>query len=148
MDCTFIQNNLFAIAENHLTEAEMSGVKEHLSACANCAASVASFASLFELIERDRKAEFNPFLSTRILQKMENRSVRPGRGVLLLMPGALRPLLAAVLIILAVFTGFLAGKQGKHLSEAPAYRNDLKTMKSDLFISELNDEDKTVELYK
>jgi len=148
MDCTFIQNNLFAIAENHLTETEMSGVREHVSACANCAASVAAFSSLFDVIERDRQAEYNPFLSTRILQKMENHSVLRRRGVLHQMPGILRPLLAVALIVLAVFTGFLAGKQGKHFTEAPAYRNDLNAMKSDLFISELNDEDKTVELYK
>ena len=52
------------------------------------------------------------------------------------------------LVFLAILTGVFAGRQGKNLNHNSAYERNLNKMKSDLFISELNDEDKTVKLYK
>jgi hypothetical protein len=64
------------------------------------------------------------------------------------MPGSLQPVFATTLIILALLTGFIAGKQGKNIGRNPVSINSLNTMKSELFISELRDEDKILKLYK
>jgi len=148
MDCTFINNNLFALAEDHLPATERALAKEHIAGCATCSARVSSFSAIMEVIEKDRKTEPNPFLSTRILQKMESQGAAANYNIFLRIPRVLQPALAAVLILLAVLTGFFAGKQGKQLSQVPAYERTLNEMKAQMFISELNDEDKTVELYK
>jgi predicted anti-sigma-YlaC factor YlaD len=146
-NCEFIQNNLFAIQENGFSEAGMALVKEHLAGCKSCEAMLQSFTSFTDLIETEKKEDFTPFLGTRILQKMELQTAAAGYSGMLQFPRALRPLMAAALIILAVLTGFLAGKQGRSITRQTA-GPDLNAMKSDLFITELNDEDKTIELYK
>ena len=146
-DCEFIQNNLFAILENGLPEAEMARVKEHMEGCRSCEEMMSSFSTYTTLIEDEKTAGFNPFLGTRILQKMEAHIAVAGHGGMPQFPRLLRPLMAAALIILAVLTGFFAGKQGRSISRQTS-RSNMNIMKSDLFISELNDEDKTIELYK
>jgi hypothetical protein len=146
-NCEFIQNNLFLIQENGLAEAEMAKAREHLSGCRSCEALMSSFSSYILMIENEKQAGFNPFLGTRILQKMEAAAADTGHRGLPQLPRSLRPLMAAALIILAVLTGVLAGKEGRSVTRQKS-GSDLNAMKSDLFISELNDEDKTTELYK
>ena len=46
MDCNYIKNNLFAIAEKRLNEADLVRVTEHVSRCSSCAGTLESF-SLF-----------------------------------------------------------------------------------------------------
>jgi len=147
MDCNFIKNNLFAIAENRLPEGEMASVGEHIAVCNSCSARLSSFASFMEMIEKDRTTPISPFLTARILQKMEAYGHKEDVGIVFHLPSLLQPVLAAVLILLAVFTGYFAGKQGKYPTQGQQ-RNDLTIMKAELFASELNDEDKTLELYK
>ncbi|MEI8005534.1 MAG: zf-HC2 domain-containing protein [Bacteroidota bacterium] len=147
MNCKFIEDNLFAIQESLLPEAEMAQVSEHLSECRNCQAMMSSFSSFTALIEDEKAAGFNAFLGTRILRKLEEHGNPAGHSGMLQLPWLQRPLMAVALIILAVLTGFFAGKQGGSISRQTS-RSDLYVMKSDLFISDLNDEDKTIELYK
>ncbi|MCX6286270.1 MAG: hypothetical protein NTY96_04085 [Bacteroidetes bacterium] len=147
MDCTFIKDNIFPIVENQLPEAVMARARDHITGCNSCSGILTSFASLNEVIEKDKKMEINPFLTTRILQKLEAHNAIGDHRILFRMPRLLQPILAAALILLAVLTGFFAGKQGKSLSQNQAKRG-LNIMKAELFISELNDEDKTLELYK
>jgi len=109
---------------------------------------LSSFSSIMDMIEKDKQAVYNPFLTTRLLQKMESHAIAGEHKVLVHLPVILRPVLAVALILLAVLTGFLAGKQGKHFTTKSAYERNLNSMKADLFISDLNDEDKTMELYK
>ena len=73
MDCTFIKNNLFALTEKQLPATELALAKEHIAGCAACSVYVTSFSSIMEVIEKDRKTEPNPFLATRIFQKMESQ---------------------------------------------------------------------------
>ncbi len=148
MDCTFIKNNLFALTEKQLPATELALAKEHIAGCAACSVYVTSFSSIMEVIEKDRKTEPNPFLATRIFQKMESQGAVANHNIFLRIPRVLQPAIAVALILLAVLTGFFAGKQGKQLSQVPAYEKNLNEMKAQMFISELNDEDKTVELYK
>ncbi|MGA2822546.1 MAG: zf-HC2 domain-containing protein [Bacteroidales bacterium] len=148
MNCNFIRNNLFTIVENELPEAEMTKVREHIAGCTSCSALIVSFSSIMDVIEKDRKTEHNPFLATRILQKMESHRTTGDRRFLFHIPRVLQPVLAVTLVLLAVLTGFFAGRQGKNLNRISAYERNLNKMKTDLFISELNDEDKILKLYK
>jgi predicted anti-sigma-YlaC factor YlaD len=148
MDCDFIKNKLFAIAENRLPEAELEEAREHLAKCASCAGAVSSFTSFMEVIEQERKTETDPFLAAKTLHSMESYRPAKGPGLFIRMPGSLQPVFATTLIILALLTGFIAGKQGKNIGRNPVSINSLNTMKSELFISELRDEDKILKLYK
>ncbi|MCX6285009.1 MAG: zf-HC2 domain-containing protein [Bacteroidetes bacterium] len=147
MDCTFIRTNLFAITENQLPEPEIAMVREHLAGCVSCASLLSSFSSLTEVIEKDRQTPVNPFLAAQTLLKVEKHFGGAEHGIMFNLPRLLQPALAAAMILLAVITGFFAGMQGKNISHNKA-KNDLSVMKAELFISELNDEDKTLELYK
>ncbi|MCX6241535.1 MAG: zf-HC2 domain-containing protein [Bacteroidetes bacterium] len=148
MDCKFVNDNLFSITENRLSEAEQALVIKHIAGCPGCTAAVDSFTSIIGMIEKDTKIEPDPFLAARILQNMESQYSPARQGIFFLIPRVLQPVLAVALILLAVFSGFLAGKQGRQISGNTDYKKDLSVVKSELFISELNDEDKTVELYK
>lgn len=147
MDCTYIKNNLFAIVENRLQKSEIALAREHAAGCKSCSALLSSFSSFIDVIGKDRQVEINPFLAARMLQKLEAHSAIDDHGFLFRMARMLQPVLAATLILLAVLTGFFAGLQGQNISHDKA-QSDLKVMKTELFISELNDEDKTLELYK
>jgi len=146
-DCKFIRDNLFDIQDNLLPEAGMARSREHLAGCPGCASMLSSISSVNELIEEEKKVSFNPFLGTRILLKIDAHNAVNGHRGMPQFPRLLRPLMAAALIILAVLTGFFAGKQGSSIRRQTS-GPDLNIMKSELFISELNDEDKTIELYK
>lgn len=148
MNCEFIKNNLFAIAEKQLPDEEYKAVLAHAASCGDCSSKLASFISLMDVIEKEKSTKLNPFLAARILQKMETHGVSESKGIFLRIPGVLQPVFAVALIMLAVLTGFLAGRQGSLAGREAGNKNDLSVMKSDLFISDLNDEDKTVELYK
>ncbi|MEI6883092.1 MAG: hypothetical protein WCO02_01285 [Bacteroidota bacterium] len=148
MNCEFIKNNLFAIAEKQLSDEEYNAALAHAAGCGDCSSRLASFMSLMDVIDKEKSSQPNPFLTARILQKMESHGVSEGRGIFVRLPAVLQPVFAVALIMLAILTGFLAGKQGRNRGEGAAFKNDLSVMKSDLFITELNDEDKTVELYK
>ena len=146
-NCKFIRDNLFDIQDNLLPEAGMAMAREHLAGCPGCASMLSTISSVTGLIEEEKKATFNPFFGTRIMLKIDAHNAVNGHRGMPQFPRLLRPLMAAALIILAVLTGFFAGKQGRTLSRQ-ASRSDMNIMKSELFISELNDEDKTIELYK
>ena len=147
MDCNYIKNNLFAIAEKRLNEADLVRVTEHVSRCSSCAGTLESFSLFVDAIDREKQTQFNPFLATRILSKMEAHGDTREKESFSL-PKVLKPVLAISLIILAVLTGFIAGRQGNYVKQSRPYESELNLMKADLFISELNDEDKTLKFYK
>jgi hypothetical protein len=148
MDCTFIEKNLFAISESTLTGKQADDAREHLEACPSCRALLAGFMSALRIIESDRQLEPDPFLQTRLLQKMESRALEQVRGPALNFGLLLRPVLAAALILLAVITGIFTGRQGKIFSRDSSRAKNISEMRADLFIPEMNDEDKILELYK
>ncbi|MEI7490525.1 MAG: hypothetical protein WCK92_03940 [Bacteroidota bacterium] len=147
MDCTFIKDNLFAIKENRLKADEIALVGEHVSGCGSCSSLLNSFSSFIEVIDKDRQTAVNPFLAARTLLKMEQYFEEADHGRMFHLPRLLQPVLACALILLAVITGFFAGIQGKNISQNMT-KSDLSVMKTELFISELNDEDKILQLYK
>lgn len=99
------------------------------------------------IIEAEKLAEPSPFLEARILHSMESLNEKPS-GLFRINGVILKPVLATLLVLLAVFTGFFAGRHNISSQREAAYADRLSTMKTELFISEINDEDKSLELYK
>jgi hypothetical protein len=97
------------------------------------------------IIELERRVSPSPFLHAKILHRLEEETTAkipaPSFGTLVL-----RPVLAVALLLLAVFTGFIAGK--KSSTAGDSYNERLSSMKSEMYVSELNDEERTIQLLK
>lgn len=106
------------------------------------------YKKFIEIIETEKKIEPSPFLGPKILHRMESRAGGQDIKVTTKTLTLLQPLFAVAMILLAVFTGVLAGRHHSAPAGESSYDSRMKSVKSELFVSELKDEDKTMELYK
>jgi hypothetical protein len=98
---------------------------------------------LQQIIDKERAAEPNPFVSTRILQHLEScldeADNPPARSWI----RVLQPVVLAVALLCGILIGSFSAKQ----DNAPAIRSvnnseNIEFLRSNLFISEFADEDK------
>lgn len=145
MDCSYINKNLFAILENTISPAEQSEIDLHINSCSECYRVVHGFRKTMHLIAEDKSMEINPFMSTRILQRIESvRSHHADRKQKVLIH-VLQPVAFTFSLLLAVLIGFSLGKTGMNSgSDKTSADQDLKSLRSELFISDIMDEDKTL----
>ena len=72
MDCSFIKKNLFAILENTLSPVDQVEADLHIKSCPECSLVNTEFQETMALIIHDKSKEINPFMSTRIIQRIES----------------------------------------------------------------------------
>ncbi|MHC1708592.1 MAG: anti-sigma factor [Bacteroidales bacterium] len=103
MNCTQVKNNLWFYAEKSLSQEKMKEVEEHLGICSSCALLAVEFVKTDDLLQRSKRVSANPYLYTRILQRLENETT-PKRQFSI-------PLLIRNLsfVAVAVLTGVLLG---------------------------------------
>ncbi|MDP1621389.1 MAG: zf-HC2 domain-containing protein [Bacteroidales bacterium] len=142
--CQFIRNNLFSYVERQLTVDERQRFENHLLTCPDCTVIVSGFRSVPVLLEALKAKEPNPFIQTRTFQHIETELLTGSRSSFDFFRTLLKPLILTFTIISAVAIGFTIGKQtDKKFSQAITHQNDLETIKSHLYISDIMDEDKT-----
>jgi anti-sigma factor RsiW len=145
MNCTEVKSHLLDYIDGSLHESVRSLVNQHVSGCSPCASLLEGFTAMGTTIEREKALEPNPFTSTRILQHisatLDQRRFRP----VPVYQRILQPALITVSLLLALFTGYILGKH-----EAPGIRSGLagksqvEILKSELFINDFIDEDKSL----
>lgn len=141
MECREVQNNLFAYMEREISPDDISAFEAHISGCESCTRILAGYRAMEAAIEAEKAIEPNPFASTRILQRLESEEEkhRP-----LVIP-ALRPLLATLVLFLALMTGFLIGNRGMMRTPNTTIENQqIEILKSDFHIKDFVDEDITL----
>jgi len=145
MDCSFINSNLFAILENTLSPGEQLEIDLHCKSCQECTRVISGFNETMSLIDKDKSKEINPFASTRILQRIESvwslQSEKKQRVFL----HVLQPAVLTFSLFLAILIGFSLGKKGmSSITEKSSPEQELQSIRSELFISDVTDEDKTL----
>jgi anti-sigma factor RsiW len=143
MDCKQIKSQVLAYAEDTLPAEARSAVDEHLAVCHSCRELVAHFCTFEAIINNDRTLEPNPFSSTRILQHIENELESGQPGVLHRLATVLRPVLVAVSLAIALLIGWAIGNSQANRSALASGDQTIETLRTELFITELMDEDKT-----
>ena len=145
MDCSFINNNLFAILEDNLPPVVRSEMDLHIKSCPACTRVISGFRETMGIISKDRSSEINPFMTTRILQRIESRwSPQVDRKQKEFLH-ILQPLVFTFTLLLAILIGFSLGKEGiSNITPDTSAEQELQSLRSELFISDITDDDKTL----
>ena len=144
MDCLFIRSNLFSYQEKKLSDKEFKEFEDHLHSCNDCSRIVSDFQSVAYLIDEKKAEELNPFIITRIIQRLESRIELTKEKNNPFFQRMLRPISVSFLMLIAVIIGFSIVKQrDTRFSDTNNHQNDIQAMKSGLNIPDFIDEDKT-----
>jgi hypothetical protein len=145
MDCLFIKKNLFAILENTLSPVDQVETDLHIKSCLECSLVISEFQETLSIINHDKSKEINPFISTRIIQRIESVWSPKGAKQQRVILHILQPAVFAFSLFLAILIGFSLGKTGMNrMSDKTSADLDLQSIRSELFISDITDEDKTL----
>ncbi len=94
--------------------------------------------------EQEKGLEPNPFMATRILQYIDTTLASREPGLVFRKHRLAQPITAAISLLLALFIGFALGKMGSNNQTAvPDGSQTLEILKSDLFIHDFVDDNKT-----
>ena len=144
MDCAFVRRNLFSYQEKLLSSKECNDFEHHIQSCEECSRIVLEFQSVISLIDRKKSAEPNPFMRTRIIQRIETQTGRVRKEANPFLSRILQPISFTLLLLFAILIGFSIGKQKEtKFSDTKNHQNDLQAMKTELNIPDFIDEDKT-----
>ena len=142
MDCSYIRSTLFSYQEKQLSDKECKEFEDHLHTCEECSRIVSEFQSVTSLIDKKKSIETNPFIRTRILQRIESQMSESGKEANLFIQRILRPISLSFVLLIAIVIGFSIGKQKEiRFSDTNNHQNDLQAMKTELNIPDFIDED-------
>jgi hypothetical protein len=144
MDCFFVRSNLFSYQEKQLSDKECKEFEDHLHSCLECSRIVSDFQSVTSIIDEKKSDEPNPFMQTRIIQRIESQMEREKATPNPVFQRILRPISVSFLLLIAVIIGFSIVKQrDTRISDNINHQNSIQTMKSGLNIPDFIDEDNT-----
>jgi hypothetical protein len=145
LDCSIVELNLFDYLENKLQPNIRNAFEAHISVCPSCNKLLIGIQSIDVIIEKARMAEPDPFASTRIIQRIENELTKHENKRV----RALRPILVTFTIICAIAMGFAIGKSRfDRVSGYADNQNQIENLKTELFIHDFIDENRTILINK
>ena len=110
MKCKEVENNLFFYIEGNLAENKMVDFKNHLNSCDNCNALYQKLKADLLLIENDKITKPNPFLYSRIAERLQQEeSKKPSVIRLKTRQFYIQVAAYAAGIVLAIFLGIGLG---------------------------------------
>lgn len=98
MECKNIEILLWNLIDNKLDINTKNEILNHLKNCSVCKQKYILLLNVNEIIENQRCTSINPFIETRILQKIEKEKKTKYQKIL-------QPALIAILILFSVFVG-------------------------------------------
>ncbi len=133
MNCSKIHNELIFYLEGGMDDEKRREIKAHLSECEKCKKFADNLAFSLNIIEKEKELQINPFLFTRIQEKINDCDKRPN-AFITAASKILRPVFVSVVIVLGVFAGIKLGsyfndKYVSNVSEIQIetyYLNDLQ----------------------
>jgi hypothetical protein len=144
MDCSFVRSNLFSYQEKLLSVEKYKKFEDHLDSCNECSLVVSEFQSVTSLIEEKKATEPNPYVSTRIIQRLESKIDAAKNKRNPIIQRILQPVSLSFMLLIAIVVGFSIVKQkATTYSESIIHQQDIQAMKSSLHIPEFIDEDNT-----
>ena len=144
-DCAFIRKNLFSYQEKQLSSMEYKEFEDHLHSCKECSQMVSEFQFVTSFIDEKKAVEPNPYISTRILQRIDSQIESAKNKLSPFLQRILQPVSLSFIILIAVVIGFSTVKQkATKYSESMIHQKSIQAMKSGLYIPEFIDEDNTL----
>ena len=149
MECSQFKAGIFAFLEGSLSEELRQSYECHLASCTACSRLLTEFKTLDVIIEQEKAGEPNPFVSSRILQRLETEFIRPEKSYYPVLIRVFQPVIIAIALLCGIIIGTYTAKKDK----APANQlvdtsENIEFLRSSLFISEFADEDKILVLNK
>lgn len=123
MKCKDINKDLIFFAEGSLTGKRKEEINNHLSGCEMCRNFIKELTYDLELIEKEKEVAPNPFLYSRIQNKI-NSLEQTGNVFITSAVKILRPVFISLLILSGIFSGFKLGNyySNKYSYEASEYQ--------------------------
>jgi predicted anti-sigma-YlaC factor YlaD len=110
MNCKKIQNDLIFFIEGEINAVRKSVIENHINECPECIYLYNKLKESFEIINKEKETESNPFLNTRIQEKI--RIIKYQTDKIILKPLLVKIIQTAAIIILltgGIFFGFNLG---------------------------------------
>jgi predicted anti-sigma-YlaC factor YlaD len=144
MNCKKINRDLIFFAEGSITGSRNEEINRHLSECKICRDFVRELTYNLEIIEKEKKAEANPFLYSKIYNKIISNE-QPANVLVTSAVKVLRPVFITLLILSGIFSGF---KLGSYLSDKYSY-SDSELQTITYYLNDLQHESvETILLYE
>lgn len=123
MNCKVCQEQLDSYLEGSLPEETSRQMEEHLKDCAECGASLSSYALFQQGVDQEKNLPCNPFLSARIMARIEQAEISPVfHRERILYARFLQPAVLTFSIVLILYLGMMIGNSypaGVSVSEIP-----------------------------
>ncbi|HEY9125043.1 MAG TPA: hypothetical protein PK252_01350 [Bacteroidales bacterium] len=138
MNCDLCKRELEAYREGRLPDGIRAQVEHHLHNCHDCTLYYHALIAAEKVMDEEKSAQHNPFLSTRIMagiEALESSQKRVRQGIL-------KPVLISISIVIAVFIGITMGqlyKPAKQSNVIPAeltYMDDASMESLNVFVTE------------
>ena len=143
MNCKYYQKEFEKYLEGSLPESTRLQVAEHLEECPACHEELRLLELAENFISEEKKLESNPFLSTRVMEWIEEIERRPKESVFDNLFGKVfKPVLITVTLTAALLLGIFAGSlnirpdQSDLIPEEISYMDDVFIESLDLFLTE------------
>ena len=102
---------------------------------------------LDEIIDKEKNVEPNPFLGTRIFQRIESELLSPQKPVFPLWTRVLQPVAISIALVVGILIGSYTARSGQSRDDQTLTKSaNLESLKADLFISTITDEDNILNL--
>jgi predicted anti-sigma-YlaC factor YlaD len=144
MDCQHTQEHLFAYHENGVDEKKRGEIDAHLALCPACSALSQQILMLGKHIADAREERPGPFLSTRIMQRLENEFFCTDRRMVARWQAWLRPAAITLALAAGITIGNITAKRSAVKAEIAIEVNDYEALRDSFYIADLLDEDHTV----
>jgi len=108
MNCQLCQKELDAYQEGRLSPDMRAQVEDHLKGCEACAKVWKLLIFAERIIDQEKGLQGNPFLSTRIMARIENLETQGHKTIPVFMR-LLKPALIMTLLAAAIFLGVIMG---------------------------------------
>ncbi len=143
MKCRTVNKNLVQYYNKELSVAKDEAIRNHIKNCTSCYRLYRELEATYNLIEKKEVLKPNPFLYTRINQKLEN--IKNGKNQPYFIPvykKVLQPILLSFFILIGIVGGIKLGnisaaqpeKQLLVSQTTEFYLNDLKQEKIEAFL--------------
>jgi predicted anti-sigma-YlaC factor YlaD len=126
MNCKQINNRLIFFIEKSLPVAEMQQVEIHLEKCESCRELAGMMEKTMAVIEDEKSVTTNPFLHTRVMQKIEERKKDRLHTPISSLKSHLQPVFYSAVIAIGVVFGIGLGNLTVNSSESVLAENGVE----------------------
>jgi hypothetical protein len=142
MNCASFKNSLFALSENDYSLFSADEFEAHSKECAECSILLEEFSKTMAIIEQDKLNEPDPFVATRLIQKLENYQKAEIWWVFPVSKPVLQPLFLGIGIVVAILLGVVMGFEESGLIRTRIANNfDIESVRSELNVPDVMGDD-------